>query len=196
MKWIMSQIFRRIPIPLIFCSSFAVVEPIPVQAQEQRPPQTPDMQQMQRKLEQLESELRELKEQMNAAASSTKTAVPGPSVPVTAETREAEQRGEQSEPSSTIDFYGFVMLDSGYDFGTNNPNWFDVMRPTQLPAYQGEFGPDGKTYWGIRRTGVGWNTLAPTALGDLKTIFEFDLFGTGADAGQTTFRIQQAYGEL
>jgi hypothetical protein len=196
MKLIKSKILRRLLIPLIFCFSFAVVEQVLVQAQVQEPSQTPDMQQMKRKLEQLESELRELKEQMNSAASSTKTAVPGPSVPVTAETREAEQRGEQSESSSTIDFYGFVMLDSGYDFGTNNPNWFDVMRPTQLPAAQGEFGPDGKTYWGIRQTRFGVKTLTPTALGDLKTIFEFDLFGTGADAGQTTFRIQQAYGEL
>ena len=127
MKLIKSKILRRLLIPLIFCFSFAVVEQVLVQAQVQEPSQTPDMQQMKRKLEQLESELRELKEQMNSAASSTKTAVPGPSVPVTAETREAEQRGEQSESSSTIDFYGFVMLDSGYDFGTNNPNWFDVM---------------------------------------------------------------------
>ena len=102
-----------------------MVQQVPVQAQEHGPSQTPDLQQMQKKLKQLESELLELKEQMSAAAESTKTEVPGPSVPVTTETREAEQRGEQSEPSSTIDFYGFVMLDSGYDFGTNDPNWFD-----------------------------------------------------------------------
>jgi hypothetical protein len=36
----------------------------------------------------------------------------------------------------------------------------------------------------------------PTALGDLKTIFEFELFGVGVDAGQTTFRLRHAYGEL
>jgi hypothetical protein len=39
-------------------------------------------------------------------------------------------------------------------------------------------------------------TLTPTPLGDLKTIFEFELFGTGADAGQTTFRLRHAWGEL
>jgi hypothetical protein len=33
-------------------------------------------------------------------------------------------------------------------------------------------------------------------LGELKTIFEFELFGTGVDAGQTTFRLRHAYGEL
>ena len=36
----------------------------------------------------------------------------------------------------------------------------------------------------------------PTALGDLKTQFEFELFGTGVDQGQTTFRLRHAYGEL
>jgi hypothetical protein len=30
----------------------------------------------------------------------------------------------------------------------------------------------------------------------LSTIFEFELFGTGVDAGQTTFRLRHAYGEL
>ena len=36
----------------------------------------------------------------------------------------------------------------------------------------------------------------PTKLGDLKTIFEFELFGTGVDEGQTTFRLRHACGEL
>ena len=36
----------------------------------------------------------------------------------------------------------------------------------------------------------------PTALGELKTTFEFELFGTGVDEGQTTFRLRHAYGEL
>src|SRR3974377_388573 len=196
MKFIELQNLRRLLIPLMLFSSFTVVRQDPVQAQEHGPLQTPDLQQMQKKLEQLESELRELKQQMSAAAESTKTAVPGPSVPVTPETRAAAQEGEQSEPSSTIDFYGFVMLDSGYDFVSNAPNWFYVIRPTKLPAFQGEFGPDGKTYWGVRQTRFGVKTFTPTALGNLRTNFQFDLFGSGANAGETTFHLQQAYGEL
>ena len=39
-------------------------------------------------------------------------------------------------------------------------------------------------------------TSSPTALGELKTQFEFELFGTGVDSGQTTFRLRHAYGEL
>ena len=38
--------------------------------------------------------------------------------------------------------------------------------------------------------------FAPTGVGEIKTIFEFELFGTGVDAGQTTFRLRHAWGEL
>ena len=43
---------------------------------------------------------------------------------------------------------------------------------------------------------MGVRSTVPTDLGDLKTTFEFELFGTGVDAGQTTFRLRHAYGEL
>jgi hypothetical protein len=33
-------------------------------------------------------------------------------------------------------------------------------------------------------------------MGELKTTFEWELFGTGVDAGQTTLRLRHAYGEL
>jgi hypothetical protein len=39
----------------------------------------------------------------------------------------------------------------------------------------------------------GW---IPTGLGEVRTVFEFELFGVGVDAGQTTFRLRHAYGEL
>lgn len=164
-------------------------------AQDQNP-QAPDLQQMQKKLEQLENEMAQLKQQMATAQRLTKEAVPGPSVPVTTETRDAEERGEQTEPSTSLDIYGFVQLDSGYNFGAINPNWFDVMRPTQLPSFPDEYGPNGSTFASVRQTRFGVKSSTDTPYGDLKTIFEFELFGTGVDAGQTTFRLRQAYGEL
>jgi hypothetical protein len=97
---------------------------------------------------------------------------------------------------STFQVYGFAMLDAGYDFETNDPNWFDVVRPTKLPAFAGEFAPDGKVYLGVRQTRFGVKSSTPTPFGDLKTIFEFELFGVGAQAGETIFRLRHAYGEL
>jgi hypothetical protein len=48
----------------------------------------------------------------------------------------------------------------------------------------------------VRQTRFGIKSYNKTALGELKTIFEFELFGTGVDAGQTTIRLRHAYGEL
>ncbi len=99
-------------------------------------------------------------------------------------------------PEGTLQMYGFAMLDSGYNFGQIDPNWFDVVRPTKLPAFENEFGPSGNVFFSVRQTRWGVKTSVPTGLGDLKTIFEFELFGTGVDAGQTTFRLRHAWGEL
>jgi hypothetical protein len=88
------------------------------------------------------------------------------------------------------------MLDAGYQFKQNHPDWFDVIRPTKLPSFPNEFAPNGKTYYGVRQSRLGVKSTTPTKYGELKTQFEFELFGTGVDAGQTTFRLRHAYGEL
>jgi hypothetical protein len=95
-----------------------------------------------------------------------------------------------------MDIYGFAMLDMGYDFKQNDPNWFDVVRPTKLPSFENEFGSDGRWYSGVRQSRFGVKSSVPTDIGALKTTFEFELFGTGVDAGQTTFRLRHAYGEI
>jgi len=95
-----------------------------------------------------------------------------------------------------LDIYGFAMLDMGYDINQNDPLWFDVMRPTKLPSSPDEFGHDGNFYSGVRQTRFGVKGYFQTPLGELKTIFEWELFGVGVDAGQTTFRLRHAWGEL
>jgi DcaP outer membrane protein len=100
------------------------------------------------------------------------------------------------DPGPKVELYGFAMLDVGYDFGQNDPAWFDVVRPTKLPSFEDEFGTDGRYFAGVRQSRFGVRTYLPTDLGELKTIFEFELFGTGVDAGQTTFRLRHAWGEL
>lgn len=185
---------------------FSIYWTKPTRAQSQDV-QKPDLQQMQKKLDQLEKEMRELREQMNAALqaqSSVVVATAAVATPasspamgsVQASPQKPEESSEKPKVGSTLDMYGYAMLDSGYNFGSIDPNWFDVMRPTKLNAAPGEFAPDGSTYWGVRQSRFGVKSFTPTPLGDLKTVFEFELFGTGVDAGQTTFRLRQAYGEL
>ena len=106
------------------------------------------------------------------------------------------QAPDGTKPKPRLDIYGFAMLDMGYQFESNDPDWFDVVRPTKLPSFEGQFGEDGHTYAGVRQTRFGVKGYIPTRLGEIKTIFEFELFGVGDDAGQTTFRLRHAWGEL
>lgn len=96
----------------------------------------------------------------------------------------------------TFEIYGFAMLDIGHDFKQIHPDWFDTLRVTRLPSVEKEFGEDNNTFAGVRQSRLGVRSTVPTDLGDLKTTFEFELFGTGVDAGQTTFRLRHAYGEI
>jgi hypothetical protein len=101
-----------------------------------------------------------------------------------------------SEPRPSMTIYGFAMLDIGHDFKQINPNWSDTMRVTKLPSFKNQFGEDNNTFAGVRQSRLGVKASTPTTLGELKTTFEFELFGTGVDEGQTTFRLRHAYGEL
>ena len=94
------------------------------------------------------------------------------------------------------DLYGFIMLDGGYNADQIQPDWYDTVRPTKLPSFAKEFGADGNFFFGVRQTRFGVKTTTPTSMGDLFTQFEFEMFGTGADAGQTTIRLRHAYAEL
>jgi hypothetical protein len=90
----------------------------------------------------------------------------------------------------------FIMMDAGYNFDQTHPDWFDVVRPTKLPAFKNEYGANGNFYFSVRQTRLGFKNYIETPMGELKTHFEFEMFGTGVDAGQTTIRLRHAYAEL
>ncbi len=105
----------------------------------------------------------------------------------------------QAAPDSApahLDIYGFVQLDMGDQIGRINPQWYDVVRPSKLPSSASEFQPDGQFFASVRQTRFGVQAWAPTKMGELWTVFEFDMFGVGADAGQTTIRLRKAWAQL
>lgn len=103
---------------------------------------------------------------------------------------------KSNKQSLGMEVYGFILADVIYDFKQMDPKWFDVPRPTKLPTYKNQFGPDGQVYFSMRQTRFGVRGYSPTPFGELRSWFEFDLFGSGADAGQTTFHLRHAYGEI
>ena len=102
----------------------------------------------------------------------------------------------QGLPQSSFEVYGFAMMDAGYNADQIQADWYDVIRTTKLSAFDGQFAPDGNAYFSVRQSRFGVRSSTPTSVGELKTQFEWELFGTGVDAGQTTLRLRHAYGEL
>lgn len=175
-------------------------------AQTQDPPaQTPEVEQLKKRLQLLEQTVVELKGQIDSLEAKKKNPAPAivdakytepAAAPAAAEPEPAPANAQDNKGESTFQIYGFAMMDAGYQFKQNDPNWFDVIRPTKLPSFSNQFAPNGKTYFGVRQSRLGVKSTTPTKYGELKTQFEFELFGTGVDAGQTTFRLRHAYGEL
>jgi len=98
-------------------------------------------------------------------------------------------------PKPGLEIYGFGQADAIVDFDTNNPDWYDVMRPSKLPAFRNEFGQDGHFYLSPRQSRFGAKGELETDHGPVKGVFEFDMFGVGAFAGETTIRLRHAWGQ-
>lgn len=108
----------------------------------------------------------------------------------------AQEIVQEDPPAKSMEIYGFIMMDMGHNFDQIHPDWYDVVRPTKLPSFENQYGTDGNFYASVRQTRLGFKNYFETDLGELKTQFEFELFGTGVDAGQTTIRLRHAYAEL
>jgi hypothetical protein len=101
----------------------------------------------------------------------------------------------QTPSGPTLEIYGFGQADAIVDFEQNNPDWYDVNRPSRLPAFTDEFGQNGHFYLSPRQSRFGAKGVLPTSNGDVKATFEFDMFGVGRDAGLTTIRLRHAWGQ-
>jgi len=107
---------------------------------------------------------------------------------------EAEQEAaDTGDDKARFELYGHVMTDVGYSANQIDPDWFDVNRPTKLAAFEDEFGEGGFAYFSVRQTRFGVQSWLPAGNDEVWGIFEFELFGVGDDAGQTTFRLRHAY---
>ena len=102
-------------------------------------------------------------------------------------------------PRARIDVAGFMQLDAIHDFDRVDPAWTGALRPTRIaircPGEPG-CGPPGEMSFSVRASRLAVHGRVPSAIGEVRTLFEFDLFGVASDAGRTTFRLRHAWGEL
>jgi hypothetical protein len=105
----------------------------------------------------------------------------------------------EKKSGAYLDVYGFIQADAIYDFNRVDPAWNATLRASKIPVTcpgDAGCGQDGETILSVRQSRLGFNGYIPTAVGDIKTKFEFDLFGVGVDAGNTTMRVRHMWGEL
>jgi hypothetical protein len=101
------------------------------------------------------------------------------------------------ESGRSFEIYGFAQADYIQDIGGRlDPDWDDAFRPSKI-CFDKACGEDGQSSISVKQSRFGVKGTMPTgsSTAPLSFKFEFDLFGTGADAGQTTFRLRHAYGE-
>jgi len=109
----------------------------------------------------------------------------------------ARADAQAADTGRNFEIYGFAQADFIQDFdGRLDPNWDDAFRPSKIGIDE-QFGSDGQSSLSVKQSRFGVKGSMPTGDGSepLNFKFEFDLFGTGVDAGQTTFRLRHAYGE-
>ncbi|MCL6741875.1 DcaP family trimeric outer membrane transporter [Sphingomonas sp. RB56-2] len=92
-----------------------------------------------------------------------------------------------------LELYGFVQLDAIQDFKRVNPNWDATLRPSRIPTEEGIFGGNGQSIFSVRQSRLGAKATGILAGKPYEAKFEFDLYGTGVDEGQTTFRVRHMY---
>jgi hypothetical protein len=99
-----------------------------------------------------------------------------------------------------VELYGAAQVDAIYDAKKMDPVWQAAFRPSKIavncPPVGADpgCGKDGVTTFSARQSKFGVKGFLPTPEGVVKTQFEFDLFGMGANAGSTMFHLQQAWG--
>ena len=96
--------------------------------------------------------------------------------------------------NNNFEVYGFLQLDAIQDFDRVNPDWDATLRPSRIPTVEGQYGSDGQFIASVRQSRLGVKASGEIAGKPYEAKFEFDLFGTGVDAGQTTFRVRHMYG--
>jgi len=92
-----------------------------------------------------------------------------------------------------LELYGFVELDAIQDFKRVNPDWDATLRPSRIPTESGAFGSDGQSIFSVRQSRLGVKATGMLHGKPYEAKFEFDLYGTGVDEGQTTFHIRHMY---
>jgi hypothetical protein len=94
----------------------------------------------------------------------------------------------------SVEIYGFAQLDYIQDFKRVDQSWDATLRPSRIPTTKGADGSNGQSILSARQSRLGVQASQDIGGEPFKVKIEFDMFGTGVNEGQTTFRLRHAFG--
>jgi hypothetical protein len=186
---------RVIPLSLLFLASPAFAQQAP-SAQpltpQERDQMLREMQDLHARLETLEARLGAVSPPAQAQAQAQVAPSQAPQATETAALPEGKPKNGAG--GFSLELYGFAQADVIQDFKRVDPSWDATLRPSRIPTTEGQFGSDGQSVVSVRQSRLGAVGKGELGGKPYEAKFEFDLYGVGADAGQTTFRLRHAYG--
>lgn len=99
----------------------------------------------------------------------------------------------QAADEPGFEIYGFAQLDAIQDFNRVHPDWDATLRPSKIPTEKGLYGDNGQSIFSVRQSRFGIKGNQTLGGREATFKFEFDLYGVGDDAGQTTMRLRHFY---
>ena len=108
----------------------------------------------------------------------------------------AQEAQVTAQEGSKYELYGFAMADYIQDTKRVDPNWEDAFRPSKI-GVDDQYGTNGQASVSVKQSRFGFkgSFLPGSSSTPIDFKFEFDFFGVGVDAGQTTIRLRHFYAQ-
>jgi hypothetical protein len=139
----------------------------------------------------------ERKQTTITSTSVDKTGTTTAAAPVVAPATKADT-GVVNLDEARLEISGQIMLDAIYDGKRVASGWNSTLRPSKIPVNcpgDDGCGKEGETIMSVRQSKIAFNGFIPTALGELKTEFSWDLYDNGGNDA-TRPHLLNAWGEI
>jgi hypothetical protein len=86
-------------------------------------------------------------------------------LPLADSVKDNKPSNQVEKKSLSMELCGFVLTDVICDLKQMDPKWYDVPRPSKLPAHKDQFASGGQVYFSVRQTRFGVKGYTPTPIG-------------------------------
>ena len=111
----------------------------------------------------------------------------------------AQENKTEKKDKPYLNLWVLIQNDVIYDLKSMDPDWIGGFRPSKIPVYSTDpgWGTSGSLHYSVRPSTFKFEGVIPVnhKWNKIRLRFEFDLFGLGVHAGETSLRFRLAYGD-